>query len=72
MNECYKMITVNDILKEITDNPTKYPLGGNTPVLSGDFEGNYTHKMHEIMFQEVDRKICICLAYEMHEGWNLP
>jgi hypothetical protein len=71
MNESYKTITLNDILKEVTSNPTRYPLGGDTPILSGDFEGNYTHKMHEIMYQKVDKKTCICLAYEMHEGRNL-
>lgn len=70
MNDSYKTITLNDILKEVTNNPTRYPLGGDTPILSGDFEGNYTHKMHEIMRQKVGKKICICLSYEMHEGWN--
>lgn len=68
MNDNYKMITVNDILKEVTCNPTRYPLGGDTPILSGDFGGNYTHKMHEIMHQKLGKKTCICLAYEMHEG----
>ena len=70
MNDSYKTITLNDILKEVTSHPTWYPLVGDTPILSGDFEGNYTHKMHEIMRQKVGKKTCICLAYEMHEGWN--
>lgn len=70
MNENYKTITLSDIFKEVMNNPTKYPLGGDTPILSGDFERNYTHKMHEIMRQNVGKKMCICLSYEMHEGWN--
>ena len=69
MNSNYKKITVQDIVDAVLGNPETYPLGMNTLVLSGDFECNYTHRLHELMHQK-DTKLgkCICLAYEMHEG----
>lgn len=43
----YKTITLKDLVTFVQGNPTTFPEGLNTVLLSGDFEGNYTHKMHE-------------------------
>jgi len=62
----YTTITVEDIVATVKANPQQFPDGMKTIVLSGDFEGNYTHRLHEL--QHCGR--AICLGYEMHEGQN--
>ena len=65
----YTILTVRDIVDAVNGDKTNFPKGLDTPVVTGDFEGNYTHKMHEI--QTYDGKLvgkAICLGYEMHEG----
>jgi len=66
VNPNYKAITVQDIVDEVLNNPKRFPKGMKTVVVSGDFEGNYTHQLHEIQYD--GRKLC--LGYEMHEGGN--
>ena len=60
----YGAITVQDVVDMIKDNPKLFPNGMKTEIRSGDFEGNYTHIKHELMFD--DDKIFI--GYEMHEN----
>ena len=66
----YKNITVKDIIDFIEENKEYFPNGLDTVVMSGDFEGNYTHGKHEIQIIEDER--CgniVCLGYEMHENY---
>ena len=67
----YKAITVDDIVKFVLKDPVRFPKGLKTPVVSGDFECNYTHGKHEIQFMMPDDTIkenTVCLGYEMHEN----
>ena len=65
----YKTITVQDIVDVIKANPDKFPNGMKTKICSGDFEGNYTHRKHEISCTHVRRLgNTLFLNYEMHEG----
>lgn len=67
----YKAITVADIVDFVLKNPAKFPKGLQTPVISGDFECNYTHGKHEIQVVEPDiiiKENSVCLGYEMHEN----
>lgn len=66
MNNNYKQITVRDLVNAVTANKKQFPNGLDTVIVSGDFEGNYTHQKHEIMHDGNK----LCLGYEMHEGWN--
>lgn len=60
----YGTITVKDLVEMIENNKKIFPKGMDTEIWSGDFEGNYTHIKHELMFD--DGKIFI--GYEMHEN----
>lgn len=64
--ESYRCITVQELVDEVKFDTLHFPLGMNTVIVSGDFEGNYTHQKHELQHE------CgkTCLAYEMHEGQN--
>lgn len=63
----YKQLTVRDIVDAVMKEHDNFPRGLDTPVLSGDFEGNYTHKLHEIQHDRGK----LFLGYEMHEGhWS--
>lgn len=66
MND-YKELTVQDIINAINNNPKLFPEGMNTPIVSGDFEGNYTHFLHSISQDAIYGNPAICLGYEMHE-----
>ena len=60
----YEMLTVGK-LKELLTEYSKEFYGDDTPVYTGDFEGNYTHAKHEVM---TDNKLrAIFIGYEMHE-----
>ena len=60
----YGAITVQDVVDMIKDNPKLFPNGMKTEIWSGDFEGNYTHIKHELMFENGK----IFIGYEMHEN----
>lgn len=63
----YKLITVRDLVNFVAT----MPKGLDTPIYSGDFEGNYTHGMHEIMVCTPDEKVrdkSVFIGYEMHES----
>ena len=63
--EPYRELTVRDILTLVMADRTAFPKGLDTPITSGDFECNYTHRKHML---ERGEKHSLCLAYEMHEG----
>lgn len=65
MSKNYKTLTVKDLVDIVNADKKNFPLGMDTPITSGDFEGNYYHKMHEPM---TDRGKAIFLGYEMHEN----
>lgn len=66
----YKTITVKDLVDLIQSRPDVFKNGMKTIILSGDFEGNYCHKKHEIMTDTYNKRTAIFLGYEMHEGWD--
>lgn len=67
----YKIITVQDIVNVIESNPDMFPDGMQTKVCSGDFEGNYAHKKHEISCTKfTNLGNTLFLGYEMHEGYD--
>lgn len=39
----------------------------NSLVMTGDFEGNYTHLLHEVMLDEQG----VFIGYEMHENMGV-
>ncbi|MBO7102286.1 MAG: hypothetical protein J6W02_01230 [Bacteroidaceae bacterium] len=65
----YRMITVRDMVEAVSDRK-QFPLGLDTPVISGDFEGNYTHLKHELEHQLEGKIHYLVMAYEMHEDWG--
>ena len=64
--DTYKEVTVRDILRFILNDPKYFHRGLDTVVVSGDFEGNYTHQKHELSGYAGK----LVLSYEMHEGFN--
>jgi hypothetical protein len=66
-NKNYKTITVRDLVNAVSKDKKNFPKGLDTPINSGDFEGNYWHKLHEIMTDSNNHSIF--LGYEMHEGF---
>ena len=68
MNSNYKTFTIKELIKILTALAKEMPKGYNTPVYSGDFEGNYTHIKHEIMRDEENG--AVFLGYEMHENYG--
>lgn len=73
MEDVYRAMTVNDLIKFIETHKEDFPKGLDTVIMSGDFEGNYTHEKHE--FQLIDNVPdygnVVCLGYEMHENYEL-
>lgn len=63
----YGTLTVQDLVDFINANPKTFKDGMNTEIISGDFEGNYTHFKHSMESDKTDGKTRLCLAYEMHE-----
>lgn len=63
MIDNYKTITVKDVVNFINAHPNKFPRGLNTPISSGDFEGNGYHNKHELMVDGGK----IFFGYEQHE-----
>ena len=67
----YKKLTVRDIVNAVLCDKESFPKGIDTPVFSGDFEGNVTHGKHEIQSIDPDEVIdepSVFLGYEMHES----
>lgn len=67
----YKQITLQDIVDFVKNNPKVFKDGMNTPVFSGDFEGNYEHHLHEISSTKFGKDVAIFLGYEMHEDCGM-
>ena len=61
----YKTWTVGELTKTLNNMAKLMPLKENTPVFSGDFEGNCTHILHELQIDEENK--ALFLGYEMHE-----
>lgn len=61
----YEVLTVGKLKRMLTALGKEFD-GDNTPVYTGDFEGNYLHGKHEIMRDNEHR--AIFLGYEMHES----
>ena len=61
----YEVLTVGKLKKILTTLGKQFD-GDNTPIYSGDFEGNCLHGMHEVMI-DTDHN-AIFLGYEMHES----
>ena len=60
----YEVLTVSKLKKLLTQIGKEFD-GDKTPVYTGDFEGNYLHGKHEIMYDREHRAVFI--GYEMHE-----
>lgn len=70
MKTVAKMITVSDIIAFVVNHKEDFPDGLNTPVLSGDLEGKYTHGYHFLQYALKDKHICanaVVLGYEPRE-----
>ena len=61
----YKTLTVGELIKDLKEMSKEY-IGDETPVYTGDLEGNYTHGKHELMYDSEHQAIFI--GYEMHES----
>ena len=61
----YEVLTVGKLKRILTALGKEFD-GDNTPVYTGDFEGNYLHGKHEIMRDNEHRAVFI--GYEMHEN----
>lgn len=72
MQEKYRRITVKDLVDAVKADPKAFPKGMNTAILSGDFEGNYTHEKHEVFIEDRYNNIgpALFLGYEMHEDYD--
>lgn len=66
----YKTITLQDLVDLVASSPEVFRDGMYTKILSGDFEGNYRHKKHEIMYDRCEGTAVLFLGYEMHEGFD--
>lgn len=64
----YRELTVRDLV-ELVKHEDVFPLGLDTKILSGDFEGNALHVKHEMgADHDADGWTALLLKYEMHEG----
>lgn len=61
----YEVLTVGKLKRMLTALGKEFD-GDNTPIYTGDFEGNFLHGKHEIMKDNEHR--AIFLGYEMHES----
>ena len=69
MAKDYKQITVRDIVELVKNEPDNFPKGLDTPIASGDFEGNYLHCLHELMNTSLESgERAVFIGYEMHES----
>lgn len=64
-DKSYKKVTVRDLVDFVSNDKKNFPKGLDTPITSGDFEGNYYHLLHELM---TDSGKSVFIGYEMHEG----
>lgn len=73
-NPNYKTFTVRDLMDIVSTDSKAFPKGLDTPIATGDFEGNYHHILHEVFHgYKVGRSKAILLCYEMHENnGNVP
>ena len=66
----YRTLTVRDLVELVQSNPTIFPNGLDTTIITGDFEGNYVHLKHEMHAEPDDDNVnSLLLNYEMHETW---
>ena len=63
----YKTLTVRDLIDFVSNDAKNFPKGVDTPITSGDFEGNYHHVLHELMTDHLGKKEAVFIGYEMHE-----
>lgn len=64
----YKTLTVRDLIDMVNADKRHFPKGLDTPIATGDFEGNYHHHLHEAFRgYKVGKSKAILLCYEMHE-----
>lgn len=69
--QTYRRMTVRDLVEYVQYFEGSFPKGLDTPIDTGDFEGNYTHLKHEFQeYHEHGEEPAVVLAYEMHEGGN--
>ena len=67
-NNNYKTFTVRDLVDIVNADKKHFPNGLDTPIATGDFEGNYHHHYHEAYHgYKVGKSNAILLCYEMHE-----
>lgn len=67
MSNQYKVVTVQDLVNMIEEHPEIFKKGMDTPVCSGDYEGNITHKKHELMREYVKGLgTTLFLTFEFH------
>ena len=68
-NANYKTFTVRDLVDIVNADKKHFPNGLDTPIATGDFEGNYHHILHEVFHgDKVGKNPAILLCYEMHES----
>lgn len=67
MSESYKTITVKDLVNFVSNDKKNFPQGLDTPITSGDFEGNFHHVLHELFIDKLGEKEAVFIGYEMHE-----
>ena len=60
----YKEYTIKELIEELKECAKELPNGIDSLVTTGDFEGNYTHRLIEPMLDDDS----VFLGYEMHEG----
>ena len=66
----YRTLTVRDLVELVNENPTIFTKGLDTPIITGDFEGNYLHLKHEMHVEPDENGVnALLLNYEMHETW---
>ena len=67
-NPNYKTFTVRDLMDIVSTDSKAFPKGLDTPIATGDFEGNYHHLHKAFQGYKVGRSKAILLCYEMHEN----
>lgn len=66
----YDIITLQDLVDFVNNNPETFKKGMKTPIWSGDFEGNYTHILHSIQVEDNGDDKVLFVGYEMHEDFG--
>ncbi len=68
MEDTYKTLTVRELVEMVSNDKRHFPKGLDTPIATGDFEGNYHHIFHEAFHGfKIGKEKSILLCYEMHE-----